>query len=205
MNNRLLRKILRRLLSYFFSGIILLVPLVTTVYIIYYLFVTLDNLLPFQETGLGILVVIGLLTFIGFLGNTIIAQPFIAWFNKLLDRMPLIRTIYVSIKDLLSAFVGKKKGFNQPVLVQLNKQEELYKFGFITTDDLTSLGLGDNHIAVYLPHSYNFSGNLFVVHRSQIRPLDVKSSELMKFIVSAGISDVSHLQKDHPPSARNET
>ena len=64
---------------------------------------------------------------------------------------------------------------------------ELEKLGFITEEDLGILQEKDK-VAVYFPHSYNFSGELFIVPKTQIRMLDVNSSEMMKFIVSAGLT-----------------
>jgi uncharacterized membrane protein len=97
----------------------------------------------------------------------------------------------------MSAFVGKDKKFTEPVLVQVNKDAELYKLGFITQHDLTKLGIEKGKVAVYLPHSYNFSGNLFVVASENVRPLDASPTEVMKFIVTAGVTSIpeSHHQE----------
>ena len=182
----------KRLLNYFFRGIILTVPLALTIYLIYYVFVAVDSLFAhwfeFDSPGLGILTVLGLLTVIGFLGTTFIAQPILNWFSKLLAKAPLIKTIYDAIKDLLSAFVGQKKSFNQPVIVKLTENADLERLGFITEEDLSKFGLGEEKVAVYFPHSYNFSGNLFIVPRKNVKPINAKSADLMKFIVSAGVS-----------------
>ena len=81
----------------------------------------------------------------------------------------------------------KEKKFNKPVLVKVNTISELEKLGFITEEDLSVLQEKDK-VAVYFPHSYNFSGELFIVPKTQIRMLNVNSSEMMKFIVSAGLT-----------------
>jgi len=105
-----------------------------------------------------------------------------------LDGAPLIRTIYNAVKDLVGAFVGKKKSFSQPVLVKLSNDTAIEKLGFITSEDLSELGLDSTKIAVYLPHSYAFSGNLFIVDRRNVTPINAKSADVMKFIVSGGVA-----------------
>ena len=101
--------------------------------------------------------------------------------------MPLLNFIYSAFNDLFSAFVGKEKKFNQPVLVKININSNLEKLGFITEENL-DIVQSEGKVAVYFPHSYNFSGELFILPRTQITPLDVNSSEMMKFIVSAGLT-----------------
>jgi len=113
-----------------------------------------------------------------------------------LDRAPLIKTLYTSIGDLLSAFVGEKKRFNKPVLVKISADGGVEKLGFITEEDLSELGIAGDKIAVYLPHSYNFSGNLFIVSRDRVTPIDRNASEVMKFIVSGGVSKVEDESSD---------
>jgi uncharacterized membrane protein len=184
---------LKFFLKYFFRGLLYTVPLTLTIYIIVQLFLFLDDLIPveFQIPGLGVLILIGLITGLGFIGSSIIIQPIKSYFNKLMDRVPMLKTVYSSIKDLLSAFVGQKKSFTKPVLVKLNKDSNLEKLGFVTSTDLSKLGISGNKIAVYLPHSYNFSGNLFIVDASQVTPIEnVKSADFMKFIVSGGVTDI---------------
>jgi uncharacterized membrane protein len=107
-----------------------------------------------------------------------------------LNKVPLLKTLYTSIKDLLSAFVGTKKRFNEPVLVNVGSGGGLQKIGFITEKDLSDLGIPNTKIAVYLPHSYAFSGNLFIVDASAVSPIDAKASDVMKFIVSGGVTNI---------------
>jgi uncharacterized membrane protein len=180
-------------LKYFFRGLLYTVPITLTIYIIYELFIFLDGLIPvkFKIPGLGFLFLIGLITLLGFIGSSIIIEPLKAQFNQLLDKAPLLKTIYSSVKDLLSAFVGSKKSFDKPVLVKLNKDSNLEKLGFITAEDLTKIGISDDRIGVYLPHSYNFSGNFFIVPASQVTAVkNVKSADFMKFIVSGGVTQL---------------
>lgn len=189
------RSILKQLLSYLLSGIILTVPLAATIYILVSVFETIDGVIPVDVPGLGLAIIILVFTFVGFLGSSIIAQPFITYFNKLLERMPLIKTLYSSIKDLLSAFVGQKKSFNQPVLVKMGEGIEMERIGFITNSDLESIGIEGEKVVVYFPHSYAFSGNIFVVPKKNVSLINGKSADMMKFIVSGGVSDVNEKSK----------
>ena len=182
---------LNRLISYFLQGILLSVPVAATVYVIYRLFVFIDGIIPLDIPGLGLVSLVVIITSFGFLGNTIIAQPIISYFQRLLDKAPTIKSIYSTVKDLTTAFVGKKKSFEQPVLVKMMKDADVEKFGFITRKDLTHLGIPDYKVAVYLPHSYAFSGNLFVVPQENITPINAKASDVMKFIVSGGVTNIN--------------
>ena len=107
-----MRFVFKRILSYFLRGLIFVVPIGVTVYIIYKLLTIIDHIIPTNIPGLGIILLITSITVLGWLGTTIIAQPLLNYFKKLLDRVPLIKTIYSAINDLLSAFVGNKKRFN---------------------------------------------------------------------------------------------
>lgn len=104
-----------------------------------------------------------------------------------MNKIPLIKLIYATVKDLLGAFVGDKKKFNKPVLVRINKDNSLYQIGFITQSDLSDLGLNDM-VVVYFPHSYAFSGYHYFVPKENIKPLNISGPTAMKFIVSGGVS-----------------
>lgn len=181
---------LKRLASYFFQGLLVTVPLAIIGYVIYGLFVFLDRLIPFEVPGLGLLSLLVGITIMGYLASTIVAQPFKWWFEELLKRVPVLKTIYTSISDFVSAFVGNKRRFDKPVLVRVSSTD-LHKLGFITQEDLSMLGIDDGMVAVYFPHSYNFSGNLFIVPKINVVPLDKKSVEVMKFIVSGGVTQMA--------------
>lgn len=188
-----MKAVINRLLSFFFQGLVLTAPLAVTVYVIYALFVKLDSILQLELPGLGILIIIAGITFLGFISSSFIIKPVFLIFEKLLNSLPLVKIIYSSLKDLISAFVGDKKKFDQAVLVVVNNQTNLQKIGFITQSDLHTLGLEDK-IAVYFPHSYNFSGDLFIVSKEFVTPLQLPSSQVMKFVVSGGVSGFEHLE-----------
>lgn len=188
---------MKKLISYLFQGLLLLAPVGITAYIIYALFNIVDNSVnDFLESvfhirfrGLGLIIIICLITFIGFLSSTLLFGPIFSFVESLITRTPLIKIIYTAFKDLFSAFVSDKKKFNQPVLVNLNGNPNFQKLGFMTEDNLSSLGL-HGKVAVYLPHSYNFSGNLFIVDVKDVTYLNISVSDLMKFIVSGGVTEM---------------
>lgn len=179
-------------LGYFFKGLIVVVPLAATLYVVVEAFIFIDGLIPvkFKIPGMGLVLFLTAITALGYLTSTVIAEPLINYGNKLLDKVPLVKTLYTSIKDLLSAFVGTKKRFNEPVLVNVGNNGNLQKIGFVTERDLANLGMPNTKIAVYLPHSYNFSGNLFIVDVDAVTPIDAKASDVMKFIVSGGVTNL---------------
>jgi uncharacterized membrane protein len=182
----------KRLLYFFLRGLVILVPIALTVYIIVVSLAWVDSLIPAEIPGLGLIIVTSLITMIGYLASTYMAKPVFELMEELIMEVPLISMIYSSIKDLLAAFVGDKKKFNQPVLVEMQEGSELYKVGFMTQEDMSIMGHADK-VAVYLPHSYNFSGNLYIVPRIRIRLLNLPSGDVMKFIVSGGVSGYQEL------------
>lgn len=185
----------KRILGYFLSGLLLVAPITVILYIVYKLFTYLDSIIPIPIPGLGLLTLLVGITILGFLASTLITQPIRKRANKLLDRVPLLKTIYTAITDLLSAFVGQKKSFSRPVLVKLSRSSDIEKLGFITNDDLSKLKIPTGKIAVYLPHSYNFSGNLYIVPIENVTPIAANTAEVMKFIVSGGVTEVSAYKK----------
>lgn len=176
-----------KIIRYFFSGTVFIVPLVATAYFIFISFQWLDNRLNLPYPGLGFVVIIGVITLIGYLSTNYIFKTIGQWFDRGMNRIPLIKLIYSTVKDLLGAFVGDKKKFNKPVLVRINKDNNLYQIGFVTQADLSDLGL-DDMVVVYFPHSYAFSGYHYFIPKESIKPLNIPGPIAMKFIVSGGVS-----------------
>ncbi len=191
-------KLLKR---WFLSGLLLVAPVGLTVAILAWAFVEIDGLLgPLQKAvfksitgeqktipGLGFLVIVLGILLIGFLTSNFLTKRLMGIPGKLFERLPLIKMLYNSIRDLFGAFVGEKKSFDKPVLVSLVPGSGARVLGFVTNEDLSVLGLADD-VAVYLPQSYNFAGNVIVVPRGTVTPLAAESGEVMTFIVSGGIS-----------------
>lgn len=192
------KKLSTTLMNYFFKGLLLLAPISITLWAIITLFHLIDGLLKEmiisvigrEIPGLGIVVLLVIILVIGFLGSTIIFNPIVTYFDKLMAKAPLIKILYTAVKDLVSAFVGQKKRFTEPVLVKIGRDNCLEKIGFITNRDLSVIGMSDEKVAVYLPHSYAWSGNLFVVSTEYITKLNASPTDVMKFIISAGVTNV---------------
>jgi len=184
-----------KLLRYLLRGLLLIGPITITFYIVFLVLGFFDGLITehipeLAFPGMGLLVIIPSLIVLGWLGGTILAQPITRSFNRLIKKTPFIELLYNSIKDVLSAVMGQKKKFSQPVMVQLNKENELFRLGYITQTDLSALTIKAGIVAVYLPHSYNFSGNLFLVPKSNVKEIDYNSGDFMKFVVSGGVTNI---------------
>jgi len=196
---------MNRIINYFLRGILYIVPLSATIYILYISILFIENLIsPILESIntiinvqlewlsllLGIVIIFILVLIIGFLGSIIISTPINSLFKKLLKQAPLVETIYTSIKDLMNTFVGNKKGFSEPVLVKLYENSTIERIGFVTNEDVESLNIKKGKVLVYLPHSYAISGQLFVVEKKDVTPIDKSSGEIMKLIISGGVTEV---------------
>tara|TARA_R110000751_G_scaffold77660_3_gene156522 strand:+ start:133 stop:732 length:600 start_codon:yes stop_codon:yes gene_type:complete len=188
---------MKRLVNYFLQGLLYIAPLGITAYIIYVIFNFIDNLLDdkleeifkIDVPGLGFAVIFLFLVLVGIIGQSIFARPFKVLFKRIIEKAPLLKLIFSALNDLFSAFVGKEKKFNKPVMVLVNPISNLEKLGFLTEEDLSILDEKEK-VAVYFPHSYNFSGELFIVPRNQVRVIDVNPSVVMKFIISGGVSGI---------------
>jgi len=135
---------------------------------------------------------------IGYVGSKLVTSPIFGFFNRLINKTPIIKIIYSSVKDLLSAFVGNKKKFTKPVLVKLVRDSEASQMGFLTQDDLTNIGIAGGMVSVYVPFSYSIMGNLYIVPSVNVKALDISPTDAMKFIVSGGVTNVE-IKMDLPP------
>ena len=180
---------LNKLFNYLLRGLLFVAPLAFTFLVIEAVFNWIDGLLPVKIPGLGLLIILCILVFVGYLGSTYFMKPIFELFERGLSKVPLLSLVYNSIKDLIGAFVGEKRKFNKPVFVHFDEAGNVMKPGFITQDDLANLDL-PGYCSVYLPHSYNFSGNIIIVKRELVKPWDANGTDAMKFIVSGGVSEV---------------
>jgi uncharacterized membrane protein len=191
---------MQRLFGNFLKGLLILVPLVMTLYVIYAVFVKIDGLLHLPIPGVGFVITIVFIWIVGFLGSNIFFARLFAWFERGFTRLPVVKLLYFSIKDFIGAFVGEKKSFTRPVMVSLGLPgqggptqagvpgEDIRLMGFVTAEAL-EFPDSEKHVAVYMPTSYNFGGFLILVPRSRITPLTtVESAKLMAFIVSGGVA-----------------
>ena len=180
---------MRTLTRSFAQGLLVLAPVAITSWIVWVTVTTLDRWLETRVPGLGILIAAAGITLIGYLTGNVVGNKLVSWLEAGLQRVPLIRILYNSLRDLLGAFVGQKRKFDQPVAVEMN-QHGLKVLGFLTSERFDDPHLA-GHVSVYLPESYNFAGNLIVVPRDRVHPLDADGAEFMAFIMSGGVTEMS--------------
>ena len=192
------RPILSRLFSYFIRGLLFVAPIGFTIFILLGAFDFVDNIIririPTSDPnndliipGLGTLIVIVGTMLTGFTFSVLLPQTIQNLIENAISHLPLVRIFYFAFKDLISAFVGDKRKFTQAAIILINKEAGVHKIGFITQNDLTNLGVNDM-VAVYCPHSYAFSGELILVPKENVQMLNMPSAEVMKLIVSGGVS-----------------
>lgn len=206
--NTNIRAYLKKLLQYFFQGLIVLAPIGITLWVVIGLFQWIDGFLPNlinalfpnlleQDAagnlkslpGLGFIVVILLVLIVGWISSIFVVGRLVTLLDTVLEKTPGIKFIYSSVKDFLEAFAGNKKKFDKPVLVNVDAND-VWRIGFITQQSSIDFGLID-HVTVYVPHSYAISGITYFVPRERIKLLkDISASDAMKYTVSGGVTDV---------------
>jgi uncharacterized membrane protein len=191
---------MQRILTNFLKGILILGPLFVTLYVIYIVFVKIDNLLPIKTPGVGFALTILFIILVGFLTSNVLFESIFNRLEKAVTRLPVVKLLYFSIKDFINAFVGEKKSFTRPVMITLGpgilagggaaaaSATDVKILGFVTADALDLPGT-EGRVAVYIPQSYNFGGVLILVPADRITPMNTAdSAKIMAFIVSGGVS-----------------
>lgn len=185
---------MKKLIKYFLQGLLIFAPIALTVFAIIWVVSLIDQYLTikisedFSIRGGGFVLILILLPVLGFLASNYFGQKLVQLIDKLFTKLPLIKLLYNSLKDMINAFAGDQKSFDKPVLVNITGSDEGAKLiGFVTRDSLDFLNIKD-HVAVYFPQSYNFAGNVLVFPSKNITPIDADSADVMTFIVSAGVS-----------------
>lgn len=198
----------KRLGRIMFQGLMAILPAVLTLYILYWLLWSAETmlgtlikaLLPdgWYIPGMGLLAGVAATFFFGLALNAFLVRRLLDLSEGLLNRIPLIKTLYGSVKDFIGFFAAQKeREFNQVVTVELEfGGMPLRLLGFITRSDFRELpdGIGgEGEIAVYLPLSYQIGGYTVIVPRSAVRPVDISTHRAMGFIVTGGmITDKGH-------------
>jgi uncharacterized membrane protein len=197
---------MRFLLRHFLRGLLVVVPLVATVWILLTAFVWIDELIQpppggwqvpltdwtidgarFAQRGFGFLVTVVLITLIGFLTSNVLTRWIFKRIDRLFTHVPVVKQVYSTIKDMIEAFVSDQKRFDKPVLLSFGDTPEVEVIGFVTRDTLAEFGRAEK-VAVYVPQSYNFAANLILVPRERVRPIDLPSADVMAFVVSGGVT-----------------
>lgn len=179
---------MKRLIRYFFEGLIFVVPVAVTIYVVYKAFVIVDGWLPIGVRGTGFLIILVGITLIGFLTSNFLTRSVLRFVESILNRLPFVKLLHSSVKDMMTAFVGERKRFDKPVLVEVIPGSGVFAIGFMTKETLDQFNLA-NEVAVYFPQSYNFAGNLLLYPKSSVKPLNADSPKVMAFVVSGGITE----------------
>jgi len=188
------KRFFKTLIKYFLQGLFYVVPIGVTVYLIVWLVVKIDGIITLNIPGLGLIAILIGITLIGFLGSHFFVS-YLRPLDRAMEKTPLIKLVYTSMKDMMSAFVGKKKQFKTPVLVKMGEGVEVERMGFITKDDLSEMGISADKVAVYFPFSYGINGQVMIIPKKNISIIHASSSDVMKFIVSGGVTTVESTEK----------
>jgi len=178
--------------TYFIRGLIVIAPITITIFIVVSLIEFFDNLMTgiippeYRFPGIGLITVFVVIYLVGYLSGTLVFQPIFTLIQNAILRIRPLRLIYTTIQDLFKILNRDVSELGKPVMVAMDSEKQVWKLGFLTREQIE--GLPDDLVAVYLPHSYNFSGNLFLVHKDRVKPLEhIPPAEQIKFIVSGGI------------------
>jgi uncharacterized membrane protein len=188
---------MKNIFRYFLQGLLLVAPAALTIIVVYWVFNLIDgpirnlirDIFHIRIPGVGLLVTFLFITLMGWIGNWFLFKPIAELMEKVFVKVPILKMIYTSINDFVNAFVGEKRKFTKPVIVKVNMVSELEKVGFITAEDLADIG-AEGKVAVLFPHSYNWSGEMFIVPKEHVRPLNLPPSEVMKFALTGGVTRV---------------
>ena len=194
----------RKSVGYFFQGLLFITPIAVTIFVILWFVNLMDEifewmfggLLPYHIPGFGLVFSFFWLAVLGFLIAHLLSRSAVVWFDNMMNRAPLVKVIYFSVKDLITVFFGKEDKMGKPVKVLVQRDPIQYRFGFQTRKDLSEFGFGSEMISVYLPFSYGVMGNQLVVKKEDVEFIDVPASEMMKFIVSGGVVQSTDSKKN---------
>lgn len=196
-----MNKIGKALLNYLIKGLLIVMPIALSIFIVVWAVSTVDSWLNINNIlgvdpntgasrnipGLGLVLVLAIILLAGIFVTYFVTEPMYNWFRRWLNKLPLFNFIYTSIKDLTEAFVGDEKKFNHPVLVET--EGDMKRIGFLTQNDLSKLDLQGEAI-VYFPFSYSFAGQIYIVKKEKIKPLNMSAADAMKLVVSGGVTQI---------------
>jgi uncharacterized membrane protein len=193
----MLRSISKTLLT----GFITILPIVLTGYLLYWMVVStetaLGNLIrlvlpeEYYSPGMGMIAGVLLVFLVGVLMHAYVVQRLFTWGEEVLYHLPVVRTVYRSIRDFLDYFSpARKEEFQQVVAVTLG-ETGMQVIGFVTqagTERLPKDYRGDDSVLVYMPMSYMIGGYAVLMPRSAVRPLNMSMEEAMRFTLTAGLT-----------------
>jgi uncharacterized membrane protein len=179
-------------ISYFLRGLLVVLPVAITVGILSWILKGIGSYLYLDQLSIGAILLyavtaLAAITVIGFFTKGVIAQQIMGFLEGIIEKAPGLNFIFGTTKDMTEAFMGEKKKFTKPVVVEIS--EGVYKIGFLTQEDMSTVGL-PHCCAVYLPYSYTLSGETTVVDKSRVRRIDKESGDVTKFVLSGGATNL---------------
>jgi uncharacterized membrane protein len=199
----------------FLQGLVVVIPAALTIAILWWLAMgaerllrgVLVNFLPegWYVPGMGVVSAVAITILIGMLSHVIIFQRLFEIGDRLLEKLPLVKTIYTAIKDFIGYFSPQgSQAMSKVVLVRLPGQD-FEQLGFVTREDFSRLPLRlevDNPVAVYLPMSYQIGGYTLFLPASAVTPVDMTFEEGMKLVLTGAVSRTA--ENDLPPPTDKE-
>ncbi|MEO6405653.1 MAG: DUF502 domain-containing protein [Ferruginibacter sp.] len=192
----------KRLLQYFLQGLLILAPITITVYALYFVVSTIDGWIPIftfadekgtvhvQNYGVGFIIIIAAIIILGYFSSFFITSRIVSFMDRLMQKTPGIKHIYTTTRDFFEAFAGDKKKFTKNVLANVD-DNDVWRLGFITNENMGDFGLTD-YVAVYIPMAYSVAGNVYVIPKERVKPIEhISSAQTMKFAVSGGVTHVT--------------
>ncbi len=185
----------------FFTGLVILVPLGITIWVLHLIVATLDQSLlllppsvrdqpPFNIPGMGAILTLAIILVVGILARNFIGRRLVLWWEALLARIPVVSTIYSSVKQVSDTLLSPSgQAFRKPVLVEFPRVG-VWTVGFVvgTPGAALQAPLDGDHASVYVPTAPNpTSGYVLIVALDQIVDLDITVDEALKFVVSMGV------------------
>ena len=194
---------MKRLGKIMFQGLAAMLPAVLTLYIIFWLVRSAETvvgallkvLLPdgWYIPGMGLLTGLVVTFLFGLALNAFLVRRLLGLSEKIMNRIPLVKTLYGSLKDFIGFFTAKRESqLNQVVTIELDiGGTPMRMIGFVTRSDFSGLPVGigdDGEIAVYIPMSYQIGGYTVIVPRSAVKQVDISINRAMGFVVTGGMT-----------------
>jgi len=190
----------RKLWNAMVRGLVVVLPMALTAWLLWWLGTSVESLLhqviilfvPEDEyrPGMGIVAAVLLLIAAGTLVNAFIVRRLLAAWERLMDRIPIVKSVYGAVRDFVQMLPasGERRELRRVVLVRFGDAAVI---GFVTRDDAGELGLGpagDGAVAVYFPMSYQIGGYTLLVPRARVEPLDLPIESAMRMVLTGGMS-----------------
>lgn len=191
--SKTLKSPVQRLISYLLRGLLVLLPIGATISIVLWILGGLSDLLHLDEVGfwefwLYAAVILAGIVGVGVLTQGVVAKQVLDFFEGIIEKAPGLSFIFGTTKDMTEAFMGENKKFDKPIVVEL--EGGVHRMGFLTQSDMSVINMPD-HCSVYLPLSYALTGEMLIVPKNKVKPIDVEPSHVTKFVVSGGVAGLN--------------